>query len=146
MTITYETDFAAWAAEQAGLLRAGLVNSIDFKNLAEEIEDMGRSTQRALENRLTVLICHLLKWKFQPERQGNSWLATIKEQRLRVKKLLTESPSLKSKLENDEFQADVWAYAVTAAVRETDLSPDTFPETAIWPMATVLQEDFLPEA
>lgn len=45
----YETDFARWAAEQAGLLRAGLVNSIDFKNLAEEVEDMGKSELRSLE-------------------------------------------------------------------------------------------------
>ena len=51
MGTAYDTDFAAWAAEQAGLLRAGLVNSIDFRNLAEEIEDMGKSEQRAMESR-----------------------------------------------------------------------------------------------
>ena len=93
MGTAYDTDFAAWAAEQAGLLRAGLVNSIDFRNLAEEIEDMGKSEQRALESRLQVLICHLLKWKFQPEQRGNSWRATIKEQRLKIKRLFSESPS-----------------------------------------------------
>ena len=38
MATLYETDFARWAAEQAGLLRAGLVNSIDYENLAEEME------------------------------------------------------------------------------------------------------------
>ena len=78
MTTTYDTDFAQWAAEQAGLLKAGLVNRIDFLNLAEEIEDMGKSQQRALENRFIVLIAHLLKWKYQPERQAVSWKATIK--------------------------------------------------------------------
>lgn len=145
MATTYETDFAAWAAEQAGLLRAGLVNNIDFRNLAEEIEDMGKSEQRELENRLQVLICHLLKWKFQPERQGNSWLGTIKEQRLRIKKRLKESPSLKSKLADNEFQAEVWEYAVAAAIRETDLPPDTFPKTAIWTMSDIIHDDFLPE-
>lgn len=145
MATSYETDFAAWAAEQAGLLRAGLVNNLDFKNLAEEVEDMGKSEQRELENRLQVLICHLLKWQFQPERQGNSWLGTIKEQRLRLKKLLKESPSLKSRLENHEFQTEVWEYAVAAAVRETDMPPAVFPETPVWTTDEILSKDFLPE-
>lgn len=141
----YETDFARWAAEQAGLLRAGLVNSIDFKNLAEEVEDMGKSELRSLESRLQVLICHLLKWRFQPERQGNSWLATIKEQRVRVRRLLKESPSLKSKLDNDEFKQEMWELGVSAAVRETDLPPETFPENPVWDMTQILNPDFLPE-
>ncbi|KPN72661.1 DUF29 domain-containing protein [Neisseria sp. 83E34] len=144
MSTSYETDFAAWAAEQAGLLRAGLVNNIDFRNLAEEIEDMGKSEQRALESRLQVLICHLLKWKFQPERQGNSWKATIKEQRLKIKRLLAESPSLKSRLEDSEFCSDVWSYGVAAALRETELE-STFPEQAIWSMADILNDEFMPE-
>lgn len=141
----YETDFARWAAEQAGLLRAGLVNSIDFKNLAEEVEDMGKSELRSLESRLQVLICHLLKWRFQPERQGNSWLATIKEQRVCVRRLLKESPSLKSKLDNDEFKQEMWELGVSAAVRETDLPPETFPENPVWDMTQILNPDFLPE-
>ncbi len=144
MGTAYDTDFAAWAAEQAGLLRAGLVNSIDFRNLAEEIEDMGKSEQRALESRLQVLICHLLKWKFQPEQRGNSWRATIKEQRLKIKRLFSESPSLKSRLTDEEFCSDVWSYGVAAAIRETELE-NTFPDTAIWRMDDILNDEFLPE-
>lgn len=144
MATSYETDFAAWAAEQAGLLRAGLVNNIDFRNLAEEIEDMGKSEQRALESRLQVLICHLLKWKFQPERQGTSWKATIKEQRRGIRKLLKESPSLKSRFDDAEFVSDVWLDGVDAALRETELE-NTFPEQAIWSMADILNDEFLPE-
>ena len=144
MGTAYDTDFAAWAAEQAGLLRAGLVNSIDFRNLAEEIEDMGKSEQRALESRLQVLICHLLKWKFQPEQRRNSWRATIKEQRLKIKRLFSESPSLKSRLTDEEFCSDVWSYGVAAAIRETELE-NTFPDTAIWRMDDILNDEFLPE-
>ncbi|MDO4997322.1 MAG: DUF29 domain-containing protein [Neisseria sp.] len=144
MKTTYETDFAKWAAEQAGLLRAGLVNSIDFKNLAEEIEDMGRSEQRELENRLQVLICHLLKWKFQPERRGSSWLATIREQRRRIDRRLKESPSLRSRLNNAEFYADIWLDGVAEAIRETGLD-DIFPESPIWTADEVLESAFLPE-
>ncbi|MBF0804911.1 MULTISPECIES: DUF29 domain-containing protein [unclassified Neisseria] len=144
MTTSYDTDFAAWAAEQAGLLRAGLVDKIDFRNLAEEIEDMGKSEQRALESRLQVLICHLLKWKFQPERRGNSWKATIYEQRRGIRKLLKESPSLKSRFDDAEFVLDAWLDGVAAALRETELE-NTFPEQAVWSMADILNDEFLPE-
>lgn len=144
MTTAYETDFAKWAAEQAGLLRAGMLDSIDFKNLAEEIEDMGKSEQRELENRLQVLICHLLKWKFQPERRGSSWLATIREQRRRIDRRLQESPSLKSRFSDTEFCADTWLYGVAEAVRETGLD-NVFPETAVWTMEEILRDGFLPE-
>ena len=45
----------------------------------EELEDMGAAKERELESRLGVLMAHLLKWIFQSERRGNSWIATIKE-------------------------------------------------------------------
>src|SRR5260363_345132 len=70
----------AWASEQAALLRAGKLTAIDVEHIAEEIEDVGRSEKRELANRMAVLLVHLLKWKFQPERRGSSWQRTIKEQ------------------------------------------------------------------
>ncbi|MDJ0680442.1 MAG: DUF29 domain-containing protein [Xenococcaceae cyanobacterium MO_167.B52] len=96
--IEYQTDFYAWTQQQAELLRNKKIEQLDWSNLAEEIEDMGRSEKRQLESRLEVLIMHLLKWQFQPNLRSRSWQLTIKEQRLRLEKLLAENPSLKSKL------------------------------------------------
>src|SRR5260364_339332 len=59
----------------------GKLTAIDVEHIAEEIEDVGRSEKRELANRMAVLLVHLLKWKFQPERRGSSWQRTIKEQR-----------------------------------------------------------------
>ena len=42
MSDAYETDFYAWAMEQAALLRAGRFGAADIANIAEEIESMGR--------------------------------------------------------------------------------------------------------
>jgi hypothetical protein len=39
----YDSDFYAWANEQAALLRAGRLSEADVENIAEEIESMGRS-------------------------------------------------------------------------------------------------------
>ena len=91
---THENDFFAWTQEQAYLLRNGQIHQIDVVNIAEEIEDMGRSEKRELESRLEVLIMHLLKWQFQPNLRSRSWQLTIKEQRIRLEKLLKENPSL----------------------------------------------------
>ena len=60
MSATYDTDFYAWANEQAALLRSGNLSAADIENIAEEIESMGKSEKRELVNRLTVLLLHLL--------------------------------------------------------------------------------------
>ena len=42
MSTTYETDFYAWANEQASLLRSGKLAEADIAHIAEEIESMGK--------------------------------------------------------------------------------------------------------
>lgn len=71
--INYEQDFYGWTQEQGALLREGRFNALDIANLIEEIETMGRAEKRELQNRLMVLLVHLLKWKYQPARRGRSW-------------------------------------------------------------------------
>ena len=63
---SYDTDFYAWTQTQAALLRDGKWQELDYANLAEEIESVGRSDKRELSNRLKVLLLHLLKWLYQP--------------------------------------------------------------------------------
>ena len=77
----YDEDFAVWTAETARLLRAGRFDEVDIEHVAEEIEDMGKRDKRELHSRLTVLILHLLKWKWQPEKKSASWGSTIVTQR-----------------------------------------------------------------
>jgi hypothetical protein len=77
----YDRDIIAWANEQARLLRAGHLDRIDIEHIAEEIEDVGKSEQRELASRMAVLLAHLLKWQFQPQRRGRSWQRTIRDQR-----------------------------------------------------------------
>lgn len=68
----HEKDFAAWAFEQARVLRAGRVDLLDREGVAEELDDMGRNEQRDLRSRLVVLLAHLIKYAAQPERRGRS--------------------------------------------------------------------------
>ena len=139
--INYKIDFYAWTQQQAKLLRNQEIEQIDWQNIAEEIEDMGRSEKRQLESRLEILIMHLLKWQFQPNLRSRIWKLTIKEQRLRLAKLLTENPSLKSSV--DELKEKIYPLATISAEKETGLS--SFPETCPYELIEILSAEFLPE-
>ena len=95
----YETDFYQWTVEQSQLLALGKLQGLDLENLAEEIASLGRQERQELENRLGVLIGHLLKWQYQPNKRSRSWQVTISNQRRAIKKLLTNNPSLKPYLD-----------------------------------------------
>jgi len=138
---THEQDFYAWTQEQSQLLKTGQLHQIDWQNIAEEIEDMGRSEKRQLESRLEVLIMHLLKWQFQPNLRSRSWQLTIKEQRLRLEKILQKNPSLQSNL--TEAIEEVYPLATLSAERETGLS--LFPEICPYTLTEILSLEFLPE-
>ena len=56
MSTAYKTDIIAWANEQAAFIRAGRFDLLDLENIAEEIEDVGKSEQRELENRMAILL------------------------------------------------------------------------------------------
>jgi hypothetical protein len=137
----YTTDFYAWTQQQAKLLRNQESDRLDWQNIAEEIEDMGRSEKRQLESRFEILIMHLLKWQFQPNLRSRSWQLTIKEQRLRLEKLIAENPSLKSSL--DDIQEKIYPLAVISAEKETGLS--SFPETCPYELKELFSAGFLPE-
>jgi hypothetical protein len=145
MGTPYEKDVVAWANEQAALLRAGKLASIDIEHIAEEIEDVGRTEIRELVSRMAVLLTHLLKWRFQPERRSRSWSATIRTQRMEVKYLLQDAPSMRRRFDDDEWSERVWSKARSQAEAETGIDFDSFPEVCPWPMSSVLEEGFLPK-
>ena len=138
----YEADFYAWTLEQAQLLRQAEFSRLDITNLIEEIEDMGKSQQRQLYSRLVVLMTHLLQWQFQPGNQSRSWQATIRVQRRQLHRLLKLNPSLRVQLEQTITEA--YADAVDGAWAETGLDGETFPATAPFTSAHLLDETFLP--
>ena len=140
---TYESDVVAWSQEQARLIRAGRFDRLDIEHIAEEIEDVGKSEQRELANRLSLLLAHLLKWQFQPERRGSSWQCTIREQRRALKARLQRTPSLKAMLRDPTWWDEIWADAVGTAAAETGLA--TFPEQCPWNIADILDPGWLPE-
>lgn len=142
----YEQDVVAWANEQAALLREGKLSAIDIQHIAAEIEDVGKGEQRELSNRMAVLLCHLLKWAYQPARRGTSWEAALHAQRNIIERRMRKTPSLKASLTDHDWWADAWDDAVQEPSRETGLSYKTFPEACPWTAEQVLDQAFFPGA
>lgn len=138
-----EQDFYAWANEQAALLRAGKLDCADIENIAEEIESIGRSEKRELVNLLTVLLLHLLKWRYQPSFRGNRWRLYVKEQRYRIGRHLSDNPSLKSQL--GEAMSDGYELARIKAQQEIGFGAETFPDTCPFTFDQATSEDFWPD-
>lgn len=146
MPTTYEQDVIKWSEEQAQFLLAGNVAQLDLHNLAEEILDVGKAEIRELESRLEVLLAHLIKWAYQPERRGRSWEQTIKAQRIAIAKRLKRTPSLKYKLQDPDWAMweEAWNDALALALKETGLSD--FPSDMPWSEADVLTDGWFPDA
>jgi hypothetical protein len=139
----YEIDFYAWTQEQAILLREQQWSRVDLANVLEEIESLGKQQRQELRNRLGILLGHLLKWQFQPDHRSKSWRATVREQRYRIRKLLDESPSLKTHI----LEAIAYGYELGLAliVQETPLDYGDLPENCLYLLEQILDDTFLPE-
>jgi predicted nucleic acid-binding Zn-ribbon protein len=139
----YDRDFFAWSREQAALLRDGRAAEADLEHIAEEIESMGKTEKRELVSRLTVLLLHLLKWRFQPSGRGASWRLSIANARDEIADLVEDNPSLKAQL--DEVTASAYRYARRKAAIETELGEERFPARSPWSFAEATAEDFWPD-
>ncbi len=139
----YETDYLKWIETTLEKLRVQDYSNVDWSNLIEEIEDMGRSERKSIKSNLIVVLTHLLKWQFQPEFRSGSWKGSIVEHRRRIRDALKDSPCLKPYLQ--EVFADCYSDAVELASAETELPVETFLGECPYTSIEVLDSNFLPE-
>jgi hypothetical protein len=121
----YESDFYAWTQAQADALRRRSVNELDWENLFEEVESMGKQQRSELHSHFVILLQHLLKWRFQPARRSRSWRLSVDEQRREIERLLGENPSLQPVIGDILRQA--YPMARLRALRETRLADAAIP-------------------
>jgi hypothetical protein len=139
----YEIDFYAWTQEQARLLRERRWGDLDLDNLVDEVASVGSSEKREIRNRLTIILAHLLKWKYQPGRRGASWVATLFEQRGQLADIIEGSPSLETYF-RDQVHAR-YLSARLAAAKESGVAFGLFPEACPFTPEQVLDLECFPE-
>ncbi len=99
----YGTDFVLWTEEQTRALReAGRPGSnlvVDWENVAEEIESLGRSDRRAVASRIRTILEQLLKPEVSPaENPTQGRRETVRRARVEIEDLLQDGPSLRREL------------------------------------------------
>ena len=129
-------------------MRERRVEDIDWQNVAEEIEDLGKSERRAVDGQLARLLEHLLKLRnvrgTAREYNGKGWRLSVSSARLSINKLLRESPSLRPAL--TELLADAYPADRIEALHQPTFSKDDLPRECPWTVEQVLNDDFLPDA
>jgi hypothetical protein len=143
-TPTYDTDFYTWTRQQAQALRAKDLPTLDLDHLAEEIESLGNEQEHAVESHLVIVLTHLLKWVYQPQRRSRGWRTSVRVGRQQIARRVRRNPGLRPHLPT--CLTDAYADARTRAMDDTGLSLATFPEACPWDLASVLDEDWWPEA
>ena len=143
LATTYHHDYALWLEHMAQALRDRNPNALDWENLLEEIESLGRSEKKSVKSNLRIVLIHLLKWHYQSQNQSLSWLNSIAEHRQRLYDDFEASPSLRNYTQ--EVFAQAYSEARKHAARETGLPVSHFPDTCPWTLVQVLQEDWLPD-
>jgi len=96
----YDQDFLAWTQDQAAALRdaarLGANMPLDWENLAEEIESLGKSLRRELRSRIGVILEHLLKLEHSTSQEPRAgWMETVDRERSEIELLLEQNPSLR---------------------------------------------------
>ena len=150
MASQYETDFYGWTQEQSGKLRKLLIErsnlDIDMENIAEEIEDMGRSNRSQLVNRLAELDEHLMKLAFSPKGEPRrQWENSVKGQRYSLAKLLRKNPSLKPHLDDALAEAHEDALRIFTDKLLIELLMNEPPELCPFELADMLSDNWWPE-
>lgn len=140
----YDSDFLAWTACQIAHLQKGQWADLDVGNLIEELGDLGRSEQKELGSYLKVLMMHLLKWQYQPDRHTTSWETTLANCRDGISDCLEDSPSLGRFLQDEAWMAKHYRRARRDAAKETQLPIDQLPTACPYTIEQLLDANFQP--
>jgi Domain of unknown function DUF29 len=94
----YDTDILLWAEAQADALRRRSPNALDWDNLAEEIEAVGRSQLHAVQSHIIQALLHDLKAEAWPlSRDADHWRAEARGHRSDARRQYT--PSMRQRLD-----------------------------------------------
>jgi hypothetical protein len=137
----YDTDYYLWLQDTAKSLASRNLEDLDWHNLLEEIESLGRREKKAIKSNLRIVILHLLKWNYQVEKRSQSWIYSIAEHRQRLYDDFEISPSLRGYFQ--EIFLKVYEEARKLASKETGLPLNYFPETCPFFLEKVLDENWL---
>jgi len=144
----YERDYVRWLDVMVARIDLfevpqSKMPELDWKDLREELASMAQNKRSAVKSNAEVLLTHLLKWVYQPERRSESWARTINERRNQISNDFEQSAILKQ-----DYQtafAKCYERARRDASRETGLARSAFPEQCPFDPWQILDPEWWPE-
>ena len=134
----YLEDYNLWLERVKDAITNRDFANMDWRNLVEEIDDMGKLQKRSLESYLELLVAHILKlqyWESERERNYKHWKVEVVNFRNRINRLLKKNPSLKNYMA--EVYADIFKDTVKAWKIEFHIPSDSFTE-----LSKAMEEDY----
>ena len=134
----YDRDFNLWVQETKLKIQNRDFENMDWDNLLDEIDDMGKSEKRSLERYLQRLIEHILKlqyWESEKERNYKHWQSEVINFRNLIKRLLKRNPSFNRYME-DVYQ-ELFENAIARLKVEFEIPPNSFVE-----LKTMMSDDY----
>lgn len=143
LTSLYESDYHQWLAEMVMLINNRQFEQLDYENLKEELEDLGKSEKRAVESLLEQILVHLLLyqyWTTEHEYNANHWQAEIITFRNQINRYL-DSKTLKNYLENQ--LPKLYSNSIKVAKAKSRLT--ILPKECPYYFEQILDSDYFPE-
>ena len=155
MTDLYKTDFYSWTKEQAEALRRRDAAAIDWANVIEEIETLGRAERRDWIYSAAAAIEHLLRiqhWPSPSREDLRGWAQAVRMRRRKLEEILEDNPGLRNELGELlplawEHARDDVVHALAAADAETagevrlkpyyELWDPRLPRECPWPLEEI---------
>jgi hypothetical protein len=144
MTTLYEEDYVLWTEKTVEQLRQKNFAAVDWENVIEEIESMGRSERQAVESLLTELIKHLLKvgyWESERERNARHWLGEIANFRVQLRRKI-KTTTLKNHAE--DFFNDAYSDARESLIEASYIVETVIPLKPPFSLEKVLEKNWFP--
>lgn len=144
----YETDFYQWTQETSRAIRERDIEHLDWKNLAEEIEALTKSQERAVKSYLRQLLTHLLLYEYWYDKR----LYTVKKWEQEIYSFRTELEDLLESKTLEKFAASRLEKVYSRAVKKAtlkfegeELTLPSFPNLCPYSIEQLLNLEFLPE-
>jgi hypothetical protein len=145
--VAHDQDFYLWTRQQADALRRLAETrpnaEVDWPNLIEEIEDLGKEQKHAIVSHFVVAVIHLFKLSYSPDLEPRRhWMIEVAAQRGSLEPRLRSNPSLRAR--SDELLADAWRSARRQLALQFGRGA-AVPEDCPFTLDQVLDHDWFPE-
>ena len=134
----YDRDFNLWIEKTKEAIQNRDFENMDWDNLLDEIDDMGKSEKRSLDSYMQRLIEHILKlkyWNSEVERCRKGWQQEVVNFRNRIKRIIKKNPSLNNYLKSE--YSDIYQDAIATMVFDFEIPEDDFVE-----VEQIMQDDY----